>query len=74
MTSQAPNPFSTWKGRKTVPVPQVTFNMLEAYRASLQAEMPPGVSVALHSALHHALSLATNMRAMPAGDPHANSR
>lgn len=68
------NPHSTWKARKTVPLPQITFDLLEAYRVSLQAEMPPGVVVSLHSAVHHAVSLATNMRAMPGDPTHANTR
>jgi hypothetical protein len=74
MTTPATNPHSTWKNRKTIPVPPITFDLLDAYRANLQAEMPPGVTVSLHSALHHAVSIATNMRALPGDPANANLR
>jgi hypothetical protein len=49
------NPYSTFKDRKTVPLPQPTFAMLVQYRDAMALTVPPGVSVSLHAAVHHAL-------------------
>ncbi len=60
MTSTANNP-----ARKQVPLPMKTFEELAKYRESLQREFPPGVTVSLHAAVHHALALASSIRAQP---------
>lgn len=56
------------KDRKQVPLPLVTFRALSKYRDSLQADVPPGVNVSLHAAVHHALAIAMSMRSLPIGD------
>jgi hypothetical protein len=54
--------FSIHTERKQVPLPMVTFDLLTRYRDSLQHETLPGVTVSLHAAVHHALSLASSVR------------
>lgn len=64
------NPHSISKERKQVPLPLVTFDLLTKYRDSLQAETLPGVTVSLHAAAHHALSLAASLRNLQPEQPH----
>lgn len=57
------NPYSTFKDRKTVPLPQPTFDMLVQYRSMMAVTVPPGVNVSLHAAVHHALVTAMAVHA-----------
>ena len=56
------NPHSTWKVRKQVPLPLVTYDMAIKYRDAIAADLPPGVFLSMHSAIHHALSVAASAR------------
>lgn len=54
--------------RKMVPVPPATFEVLQAYRASLSENVPDGTHIPLHAALSHALHIATSIRSI-SGEP-----
>lgn len=48
--------------RKMVPIPPATFEILQAYRASLSVEVPEGTHIPLHAAMAHALHIASSIR------------
>ena len=47
-----------------VPIPPATFEILQAYRASLSENVPEGTHIPLHAALAHALHIATSIRSI----------
>lgn len=50
-----------------VPIPPATFEILQAYRASLSTDVPEGTHVPLHAAMAHALHIATSIRNIQGG-------
>jgi len=60
--SSSDNPHSTWKERKQVPLPLVTYKMLLKYRELVAADLPAGAFLSMHATVHQAVEVALASR------------